>query len=374
MATNHYAAVSARKEFSRNKSVLMLPMLGQKNCRFREPFETGPAPGTPHVVRSAFHRGPRHIDRSVTVFLWLCLCLWLAAPLAAAHESPQQLRVYFIGNSITDTVNYAALSKAAAARGHKLIWGRQSIPGAPLEWLWSHPTNGFTESPFGYPNQAFRQFTWDAISLQPFDRHLTSADASDDVTHIRRYAELASSRSPEVQLFLYARWPRITVGAKALAVDKNHDDAQNPGSGRDLSHADSYERRWLANYTGGWDNSNESRDYFDRLLLEARKATPFLRKPILLVPVGHALHALDQRMRAGEIPGYRDIHQFYTDDIHLNEAGSYLVGCVFYATLFREDPAGLPTEPYGRITPELARILSDVAWQTVRAHPESGVK
>jgi len=309
--------------------------------------------------------------RRVTVLLWLWL--WLAAPFPAAHGSTQSLRVYFIGNSVTDTVGYAALSKAAAARGHKLACGRQTIPGAPLEWLWNHPTNGFTEAPFGYPHKAFQRFTWDAVSLQPFDRHLASADASDDVTQIRRYAELVASRSPEVQLFLYARWPRITAGGKALAFDKNDYDAARPDSGPDLSHADPYERRWLAEYTGRWDNSNESRDYFDRLLLEARKATPFLRKPILLVPVGHALHALDQRMRAGEVPGYRDIHQFYTDGIHLNEAGSYLVGCVFYATLFREDPAGLPTEPYGRITPELASIVTDVAWKTVRAHPESGV-
>lgn len=306
----------------------------------------------------------------VAVLLWL----WLVPPLLAAEGTPQPLRVYFIGNSVTDTVGYAALSKAAAARGHKIAWGRQTIPGAPLEWLWDHPTDGFTEAPFGYPHQAFQQFTWDAVSLQPFDRQLASADASDDVTQIRRYAELVASRSPDVQLFLYARWPRITAGGKSLAFDKNDYDPAMPGGGPDRSRVDPYERGWLAKYTGGWDNSNESRDYFERLLVEARKATPFLRKPILLVPVGHALYALDQRMRAGEVPGYRDIHEFYTDDIHLNAVGSYLVGCVFYATLFREDPAGLPTEPYGRITPELARIVTDVVWKTVRAHPESGVE
>jgi hypothetical protein len=110
------------------------------------------------------------------------------------------------------------------------------------------------------------------------------------------------------------------------------------------------------------------------LLAEARKATSFLKKPLLLVPVGHTMHALDQRMRAGDVPGYTDIHQLYKDGIHLNETGSYLVGCVFFATFFREDPSSLPTEPYGKLAPDLARIIQQTAWQTVRAHPESGVK
>ena len=110
---------------------------------------------------------------------------------------------------------------------------------------------------------------------------------------------------------------------------------------------------------GGYDTSNESRDYFDRLLIEARKATSFLKKPLLLVPVGHAMHALDQRMRAGEVSGYSDIHKLHKDGIHLNEAGSYLVGCTFFATLFGEDPAGLPTEPYGNIAPAVAVAVTD---------------
>src|SRR5258708_3451144 len=84
------------------------------------------------------------------------------------------------------------------SRGHQLVWGRQMIPGAPLQWLWEHPSDGFTEKPFGYPLQAFKDFQWDVVSLQPFDRGLTSQDGSDDVTKIRQYAELAAARNPNV--------------------------------------------------------------------------------------------------------------------------------------------------------------------------------
>ena len=306
--------------------------------------------------------------------------LLAASVLTAVHNIPaadaatNSLRVYFIGNSVTDTVRYGSLVKLAASRQHQLVWGRQMIPGAPLQWLWDHPSDGFTEKPFGYPRVAFTNFHWDVVSLQPFDRGLTSKDGSDDVTKIRQYAEMAAARSPDMQIYLYARWPRITSGGKGLKFDKNDYDPTQPGSGADLSNVDPFERIWMARYTGGWDTTNESRDYFDRLLIEARKATPFLKKPLLLLPVGHAMHALDQRMRAGEVPGYSDIHQLYKDGIHLNETGSYLVGCAFFATLFREDPAGLPTEPYGKITPAVARAIHESVWKVVREHPESGVK
>jgi hypothetical protein len=86
------------------------------------------------------------------------------------------------------------------------------------------------------------------------------------------------------------------------------------------------------------------------------------------------MHALDQRMRAGAVPGYSDIHQLYKDGIHLNATGSYLVGCVFHATLWREDPTNLPTEPYGNLPLPVAKIIQQTVWQTVRQHPESGIK
>ena len=146
------------------------------------------------------------------------LCVWLGIAPASAAEAAKALRVYFIGNSVTDTVRYGALAQLAASRQHQLVWGRQMIPGAPLQWLWDHPADGFTEKPFGYPREAFTNFRWDVVSLQPFDRGLTSKDGSDDVTKIRQYAEMVVARSPDVQIYLYARWPRITSGGKGLRV------------------------------------------------------------------------------------------------------------------------------------------------------------
>ena len=93
----------------------------------------------------------------------------------------------------------------------------------------------------------------------------------------------------------------------------------------------------------------------------------------LLVPVGHVMNALHTQMKAGQVPGYTSIYQFYKDGIHLNEAGSYLVGCTYFATLLQQSPVGLPTAPYGAIPPALAEIIQKTVWQVVTAHPDSGV-
>ncbi len=93
------------------------------------------------------------------------LTVALLSLIASAEDPAKTLRVYFIGNSVTDTIRYEPFAKLAASRGHQLIWGRHMIPGAPLQWLWDHPAEGFKQDPFGYPREALTQHTWDVLSL-----------------------------------------------------------------------------------------------------------------------------------------------------------------------------------------------------------------
>ena len=296
----------------------------------------------------------------------LLLLACAAAPRGVAADT---LRVYFIGNSVTDTVRYGELAKLAAAREVKLEWGRTMIPGAPLEWIYTHPNDGFQQEPYGTWSKALHDFAWDAVSLQPFDRQLHGKNDAGkdlgDVALIKEWAEIAARKNTDVQIYLYARWPRVTSGGKGADFDKNDYDPTKPGSGNDLSKVDDFTARWEAKYSGGWDNSNETRDYFDTLLREVRKETPFLKNPPLLVPVGHVMNALHTQMKAGQVPGYTSIYQFYKDGIHLNEAGSYLVGCTYFATLLKQSPVGLPTAPYGKIDPALAETIQKTIWEVV---------
>jgi len=307
----------------------------------------------------------------------LCKLTLLAIAALPLKAETNLLRVYYIGNSVTDTVRYGELAKLAATRGVKVEWGRTMIPGAPLEWIYTHPGDGFRQEPYGTWTNALSQFAWDAVSLQPFDRHLHGNDKEGkdlgDVALVCQFAKMAAQLNPAVQIYIYARWPRVTSGGKSTPFDKNDYDPAKPGSGNDLSNVDDFTARWEARYTGGWDGSNETREYFEALLREVRREASFLKKQPLLVPVGHVMEALHAQMKTGQVPGYTSIYQFYKDGIHLNEAGSYLVGSTYFATLLRQSPVGLPTEPYGRIERALAETIQKTVWRVVVALPDAGV-
>jgi len=299
---------------------------------------------------------------------------------AASCFADEPLRVYYLGNSVTDTVRYASLAELAQTREVKIEWGRQMIPGAPLEWLYAHPDDGFTQKPYGGWKQALTEYEWDIVSLQPFDRHLYNkekkgtVDDHGDVPLILKLSRLAAEKNPQVQIYIYQRWPRMTKQGKGVQFDKNDYDPSKPGSGIDLAAIDSYSERWNAKYTGGWDTTNESRDYFQQLLGEVSKESGFLKKQPLLIPVGDVMANLDQQMQDGKIAGYRSVYQLYKDGIHLNETGSYLVGCTFFATFLRQSPEGLPTEPYGKIDPAMAKTIQQTVWRVVSKHPHAGLE
>ena len=280
--------------------------------------------------------------------------------------------MFMIGNSITDTINYEGFKALAESRGKTQPLGRHMIPGAPLELIWDNPANGFQTAPYGHYPNALPNFAWDVLSLQPFDRLLDS-----DVTAMKNYLGLLfGAASPTVQqtsnrgtsrVLIYARWPR-------------QDEATRAGGIR------SYDALWLRTYTGGWDNSNESSDYFATITTQMRSETVSgvsLADRVFMVPVGHVLYDLNQRMKAGQVPGYTNIFELYADGIHLNNVGAYLVALTYFTTIYKESPIGLTVpaqyEPRANtptddpLSPTFAALLQEIVWDTVRAQPLSGV-
>jgi hypothetical protein len=280
----------------------------------------------------------------------------------AARGGESVVRTYFVGNSVTDTIRYGSLARLAKSRGRTLTWGRDMIPGASLSWLWEHPKDGFWQEPFGLYPRALSEYSWDVLCLEPFDRHPDGKDG--DMAMAGNFIELALRHSPDAQVYVYSRWPR---------KDKT----------KDGSLVLDYKTKWLREYTGGWDGTEETRDYFERVVAGLRKAYEGKAKPALMVPVGDVLLELQERMRVGKVPGVTDIAEVYVDAIHFNNVGSLIVGTTFYATLFHDDPRGMTAEPYNEkldpkqdrlIDEKLAAAIQDVVWTVVRTHPLAGVR
>ncbi len=219
---------------------------------------------------------------------------------------------------------------------------------APLQWIWSHPEDGFYQQPFGRYPKALAEYAWDVLCLQPFDRHIAGDDG--DLAMARNFVQLALPKSPDLQLYIYQRWPR-----------------------KDKDGRLDYARQWHRKHTGDWDSTNETKDYFQRLVDAIEREMPDLKQPVRIIPVGQVMFELDRRMRQNEVPGLRGIGQLYQDQIHLNHVGSYLVACTFYATLFRDSPVGLSTHGYDPIDPALVKVIQETVWKVVATCHESGV-
>lgn len=301
---------------------------------------------------------------------------FLLAPLAGllVAVSPVSSRaenVYFIGNSVTDSISYDGLASLAAAAGRDQTWARHIIPGAPLEWLWDHPNDGFFVPSFGPPRRALVNHPWSVLSLQPFDRDLDS-----DFKFASQFIELLFGAGQptraqltnriDTRILIYGRWPR------------RDEDAGRPARG--------YPELWSRDYPSGGANSNESAAYPRQLvarLSAANVAGVPLANRVFLVPVGDAMLALDARFRAGQVPGYQDVFDLYSDGIHLTNVGAYVAACTFHSVIHRTSPVGLPVpsnyqrnpdRPRDRpLDPALARLIQETVWTTVRAEPLSGV-
>ncbi len=302
--------------------------------------------------------------RAISPALWAALA-------AATGAASGPLRMYYLGNSLTDELKYERFVELAREGGAELVWGRHMIPGAPIRWLWS-ATNGFSERPYGPWPTALREYEWDVVTLQPFNPF------DSEFPHARLFCAEIAKRSPAAEVLIYAQWPGRGRGADwELAFAGRTDAGRAAGPDSYAVRAAAVPAPWRERLA-----ERSLRNEYELIVvsLNAERAMP---RPVRLIPVGHVMQLLGQKMRAGLVPGYRTPWDFYSDGIHVNNVGSYIVACTFYATIFRRSPLDLPLAGYqGRpgegadgvhITAEMARMVRESVWEVVATHPLCGV-
>lgn len=262
----------------------------------------------------------------------------LAAALLSVPASAEPVRVYLIGNSLTDELKYDDWIALAKDGGVEALYARKMIPGAPIGWHKEHPNEGFLTGKFGPPEKAFKEFIWDALTLQPF--------RSGEAEPALYYANLLWETNPDARVFVYAQWPSRSA-----------------------------ETDWLKAFA----NMRQAL-YVD--VFEALRSTP-KGSQVFLIPAGWAIERLHYKARLGLVPGIRSAWELYSDGVHVNNIASYLIATCFYATIFHKSPVGLPigkyqgdkasAADYFEITPQLAKIIQETVWETVTSMPETGV-
>lgn len=274
------------------------------------------------------------------------------------------LRGYHIGNSLTFkalSYPYSTYQKPWSItayedrvialmnqRGVRYVPGWHISWGASLPSLWNNRFNPAVANA-GPAEKALSSFNWDMLTLQ-----LWGSDTKGDVEAARKFIDVAVAKNPEIQIYLVETW-----------VEKN--DKLDP------DYAAQWNREWKPDQKFGVPPIHcaaYAATVFDNL----KKATADLRHPVRLIPIGSVLYELDQRMRAGKIPGFTRVEELYQDKVHLNETGNYVALETFCAVILGRNPQGLPrTDMFPTVTDAFSAVVQEAVWKIVSSKPETGV-
>ncbi len=160
---------------------------------------------------------------------------------------------------------------------------------------------------------------------------------------LAHWASVARATNPQARVYLYETWHRLP----------------DPDG-------------WLTRLDGDL-----------QTLWTERLRNPAMRRtgqPIHLIPAGQVMAATARAAEAGQIPGLASPHDLFSDDIHPNDAGAYLVALTHYATLYQRDPTGLPHAltradgtPATAMAADTARALQQLVWATVPRYAATGI-
>ena len=100
------------------------------------------------------------------------------------------------------------------------------------------------------------------------------------------------------------------------------------------------------------------------------------RPVVAISPVGYAVLKLREAVIDGKAPGVKKQSDLYRDLLgHGQPPILALCTYVNYATIYGRSPVGLkPFDTFnGTVSPELHRLLQEIAWETVSKYKPSGV-
>ena len=266
-------------------------------------------------------------------------------------------RVYMLGNSLTDAVNYTAFDALLGSDGATVNLGRQTGPGftqaANYDLNSGYITSGFNPAdpnnhqPYGNYKNAFANFTWDDVTLQTNERHIANevygSENQAEIPVSIKFMEALAARSPHAQVFIYERPVRRNDVNDALVPTGEVNN-------------------YSASYLEAYDDANKSvhpfytRSYFQQLmpqLVAAQGADAETKNmpAVRIIPAGEAWYNLDQAIKSGQFAGtgITDIKDFYADQSHPTGIGAYALGLTFYSAITGHDPRGVaPTAAYIR--------------------------
>lgn len=282
--------------------------------------------------------GPKPLDQAAFDALY-------ATP-QAVGAGPQ--KTYHIGHSLVGRDMPAMLAQLAGD-GHgydsQLGWG------SPLKAHWDpdEEINGFdVENNHPRYRDAMEAVTsgeYDALVLTEMVEIRDAIKYFNSGDYLHRWAQAGWGANPEMRVYLYETWHPL-------------DDPEG----------------WLERI-----DSDLAR-YWEGDILRRALAYDDMPHPVYVIPAGQVLAAFVRAIEATPVDGLSARADLFSDDIHINDLGAYLVALTHYAVLYQKSPVGLPHAlnradgtPATAPGEDAARLMQETVWRVVQAYPPAGL-
>lgn len=286
------------------------------------------------------------------LFLFLTSLTLLLAPLsrsladeASLSSPPKGLRVLTAGHSfhVWMPKNLQEMAANAKADGHKQV-DLQGIGGSQVIQHWNVPDDKNKIKP------VLMAGTTDVLTLSP----IFLPDAG-----IENFVKLGLEHNPALRITVQEFW--LPFDDEALWKKRSKDTVVDP------------DKKTIEELRAAHAPYFQSMDDLVRSL-----NTQAGKQAVFVVPVGQAVLTLREKILKGEAPGITKQSELFTDPLghprgHIQALATY---CHF-AVIYGRNPMGLPVPTVIARLPEaeaLNRLLQQLAWDAVTAHPLSGVK
>ncbi|MDZ4402651.1 hypothetical protein [Prosthecobacter sp.] len=272
--------------------------------------------------------------------------VWQASASAESVAEPVKgQRVFTAGHSLLMYMPpvLAEVAAAAKAEGHVQA-GIQSIGGSQVIRHWDLSGAKNTVKP------ALRRAAVDVLMLSPI--YLPDEG-------IEKLVMLGAQHNPDIRVLVQEFW-----------IPYDDPTVLKAGAGPKIVDRDSRTLDELRTMHAAYFQSMD--DHASALNAKLGKRTVFI------VPVGQAVMALRGKIIAHEAPGLTKQSALFTDGLgHAGPVVKVLATYCHFAVIYRRSPIGLPvpTMLASQLEAEkLNRLLQELAWEAVTAHPLSGMK
>lgn len=259
------------------------------------------------------------------------------------------LKVFHLGHSLVGR-DMPSMVKQLANAGHS--YKSQLGWGTPLKAHWEEnvPINGFKEEN-DHPNylaahDAVHSGRYDALILTEMVELKDSIDCFDSYLYLYKWSSVARMNNPDIRIYFYETWHELN----------DHEG-------------------WLTRL------DHDLAALWEKEILRRALAIDPNPKPIYIIPGGQVMarfvRHIEELGGIGPIKTRRDL---FTDDIHFNDYGAYLIALTHYSVLYQQSPIGLThslRKADGSIAndpgPEAAAIMQRIVWEVVTNFNKTGI-